>query len=47
MPNEPMVDWMCTKCGKKTRRTKSQGRPDPGKCPKNSEKNHSWVVNKR
>ncbi len=42
------IEYMCSHCGKKTRRPISQGRPQPGKCPrKNGDKPHTWVVNKR
>ena len=26
------IEWMCTVCGKKEPRPKTQGRPAPGKC---------------
>ncbi len=42
------VEFMCSHCGKKTRRPISQGRPQPGKCPrKQGDKPHTWVVNKK
>ena len=39
-------NWICTCCGKKTARSASAGRPDPGRCPRKSgDKPHSWVKN--
>lgn len=40
-------EWMCTKCGKKIGRFESEGRPQPGSCPKNNHKEHKWVKNKK
>lgn len=41
------IEWMCTWCGKKVRRTEVIGRPDPGKCPrKNNTRPHTWVKNR-
>ena len=42
-PN-PQVRWICTSCGLRVNRLKSQGRPSPGKCPrKKNGAPHSWV----
>ncbi len=41
------IEWMCKKCGKKTIRLESEGRPQPGTCPKNSGKEHAWVKNRK
>ncbi|MGY3666247.1 MAG: hypothetical protein ACXAHE_21035 [Roseburia sp. 1XD42-69] len=41
------IEWMCTVCGKKEPRPKTQGRPAPGKCSrKTGNKPHSWTKNK-
>ena len=48
MPAYRMVEFMCTYCGKKTSKSATSGRPDPGKCPKKTgEKPHSWVINRK
>lgn len=42
------IEWMCTRCGHKTSRSETSGRPMPGVCPK--KKNgapHSWVKNRK
>lgn len=40
----PLVKWVCTACGQRQQRAKSQGRPAPGKCPrKKNGAGHSWV----
>ena len=44
----PRKEWMCTACGKKEIRYVSEGRPQPGKCPrKKGDKPHSWKVNRK
>ena len=41
------IEWMCTVCGKKEPRPKTQGRPAPGKKKrKTGNKPHSWTKNK-
>ena len=43
-----MVEFMCTYCGKKISKSATNGRPDPGKCPKKTgDKPHSWVINRK
>ena len=40
----PSVKWVCTTCGQRQQRFKSQGRPAPGRCPrKKNGGGHSWV----
>ena len=42
-----MVEWMCTCCGQRTTRFKSNGRPLPGKCSRRSNGGpHRWVKNR-
>ena len=39
-----LVKYMCTYCGKRVTRFDTQGRPDPGTCPRKPNKGpHSWV----
>lgn len=48
-----VTEYICTYCGKKIRRTKNQGRPDPGNCPRKPKdasghmKPHTWRINRR
>ena len=51
--NKPRkIEWMCTRCGMKTIRSESIGRPMPGKClrgnksPNGGLPPHSWVINR-
>ena len=51
--NKPRkIEWMCTRCGMKTIRSESIGRPMPGKClrgnksPNGGLPPHSWVKNR-
>lgn len=47
MANKPnYIEWMCTQCGRKERRSISTGRPMPGTCSKKNGKPHSWVKNR-
>lgn len=42
------IEYMCSQCGKKVTRFVSEGRPQPGKCPrKQGDKPHTWVVNRK
>lgn len=42
------IEWMCTQCGKKITKAVSDGRPEPGTCPrKPNKKPHSWVQNRK
>ncbi len=42
------IEYMCRYCGKKSKKAKPQGRPDPGACPKRPNGGpHSWIVNRR
>ena len=39
------VEYMCSKCGLKTSRSATVGRPAPGTCLKKANKGpHSWVI---
>lgn len=41
------IEYMCTICGKKEKRLKTAGRPQPGKCRKRSNNMpHRWVKNR-
>jgi len=41
------IEWMCTQCGAKQVKTETNGRPQPGVCPRSpSKKAHRWVKNK-
>lgn len=39
----PIIKFMCTYCGKRDGVWHLQGRPNPGKCPRNNNKPHHWV----
>lgn len=43
------IEYMCSQCGKKEMRFVSQGKPQPGKCPRSTggTKPHRWTVNRR
>lgn len=41
------IEWMCKKCGIKKTLLEATGRPQPGKCPKNNNKEHVWVKNRK
>ena len=43
------VEFMCSRCGTKTTRSATSGRPLPGQCSKSSDKKkpHSWVINRK
>lgn len=47
------IEYMCSYCGIKITRSKSMGRPEPGKCarkPRNSAgqmRPHTWVINRK
>lgn len=45
--NVASIEWMCKKCGKKQTLFEATGRPQPGKCPKNNNKEHAWVKNRK
>lgn len=48
MPSYRYIEYQCRYCGKKERRPASQGRPNPGSCPrKTGDKPHSWIINRR
>lgn len=41
------IEWMCTKCGQKTIKTETGGRPMPGRCPRSTNGGpHHWVKNR-
>lgn len=40
------VEYMCSRCGARVTKGKMDGKPDPGRCPRNNNKHHSWVVNR-
>ena len=41
------IEWMCTTCGKKEVKSKTGGRPMPGKCPKKKgDRPHTWEKNR-
>lgn len=46
MSRDKRVEYMCTYCGHRQTRPKSNGRPMPGRCPKRDGKPHRWVINK-
>ena len=31
-----ITEYICTWCGKRVKRTRGEGRPDPGYCPRNT-----------
>ncbi len=41
------VEYKCSRCGMQIMRGPQQGRPDPGRCPRNGYKRHSWTVNRK
>lgn len=48
MAEVKMIEYMCTYCGRRVTKSKSNGRPDPGKCPrKTGDRPHSWTINRR
>lgn len=48
MADYRFVEYICTYCGKKERKTPFQGRPMPGKCSRrDGDYPHRWVVNKK
>jgi len=53
MNNEPSItEYMCSWCGKRVQRTRGEGRPLPGECPRRPKnrdgqlKPHTWIINK-
>lgn len=49
MPHkDTVIEWICTNCGKKERRSMKIGRPIPGTCPRALIKGrpHRWIKNK-
>lgn len=54
-PTKPAVitEYICTWCGKKAKRTKGEGRPEPGRCPRKPPnrdgqmKPHTWTINRK
>lgn len=41
------IEYMCTFCGKKVRKHKNLGRPEPGYCPRRvGNQPHRWVKNR-
>ena len=52
MSKIPVIEYMCTFCGKKETRSKTSGRPMPGSCPRKPPyqngitKPHSWRINR-
>lgn len=41
------IEYMCTYCGKKEKKSENAGRPMPGKCPRKNGGPHSWVINRK
>jgi len=53
MNRQPSItEYMCSWCGKRVQRTRGEGRPMPGECPRRGQgangkmKPHVWTVNK-
>lgn len=48
-----ITEYICTYCGRKVQRTRGEGRPDPGNCPRKTKdkdgkmKPHSWRINRK
>ena len=41
------VEYKCSRCGQAVMRGPEQGRPEPGRCPRNGYRRHSWTVNRK
>lgn len=48
-----ITEYICTFCGTKMQRTRGEGRPQPGNCPRKPKdkdgnmKPHTWRINRR
>lgn len=47
MENIIRIEYMCSRCGARVTKGKTEGKPDPGRCPRNNNNHHSWVINRR
>lgn len=52
-PPKHWVEYKCSWCGRTMTRSITQGRPDPGSCPRKAKtrdghaKPHTWVINRK
>lgn len=47
MAGSKKIEYICSYCGQKKTRSELQGRPMPGKCPRQQgDKPHSWRKNR-
>lgn len=48
-----MIEYMCRYCGQRIRKSSTQGRPNPGACPKKGKTRdgrtqpHTWIINRK
>lgn len=48
-----VTEYICSFCGRKVQRTRGEGRPQPGNCPRKPRdkdgnmKPHTWRINRR
>lgn len=41
------IEYMCSRCGARITRGNFDGKPEPGRCPRNNGNHHLWVANRR